>query len=32
MALNIAYQYYIGPDNGHSLMYFVKGNYPTMVL
>ncbi|MCU0798742.1 MAG: glycoside hydrolase [Candidatus Thermoplasmatota archaeon] len=32
LALNIAYQYYIGPENGHSLMYFVKGNYPTMVL
>jgi len=25
MALNIGYQYYIGPDNGHSDLYFVRG-------
>jgi hypothetical protein len=25
MALNIGYQYYIGPENGHSDMYFVRG-------
>jgi hypothetical protein len=24
-ALNIGYQYYIGPENGHSDMYFVRG-------
>jgi len=23
--LNIAYQYYIGPENGHSELYFVRG-------
>ncbi|UCH90108.1 MAG: exo-alpha-sialidase [Thermoplasmata archaeon] len=25
-ALNIGYQYYIGPENGHSDMYFVRGS------
>ena len=25
MALNIGYQYYIGPENGHSDMYFIRG-------
>ena len=25
MALNIGYQYYIGPENGRSDMYFVRG-------
>jgi hypothetical protein len=25
MALNIGYQYYIGPENGHSDLYFVRG-------
>jgi hypothetical protein len=25
LALNIGYQYYIGPENGHSDMYFVRG-------
>jgi hypothetical protein len=28
MALNIAYQYYVGPENGHSDMYFVRGTWP----
>jgi hypothetical protein len=23
--LNVAYQYYIGPENGHSELYFVRG-------
>ena len=27
MALNIAYQYYVGPENGHSDLYFVRGHY-----
>jgi hypothetical protein len=27
MALNIAYQYYIGPENGRSDMYFVRGEW-----
>jgi hypothetical protein len=27
-ALNIGYQYYIGPENGHSDMYFVRGTLP----
>ena len=26
MALNIGYQYYIGPENGRSDMYFVRGS------
>jgi len=30
MALNIAYQYYIGPENGHSDMYFVRGTDPRL--
>jgi hypothetical protein len=25
LALNIGYQYYVGPENGHSDMYFVRG-------
>ncbi len=27
MALNIGYQYYIGPDNGRSDLYFVRGEW-----
>lgn len=27
-SLNVAYQYYIGPENGHSDMYFVRGTLP----
>ncbi len=27
-ALNIAYQYYVGPENGRSDMYFVRGTWP----
>ena len=26
--LNIAYQYYVGPENGHSDLYFVRGTLP----
>jgi hypothetical protein len=26
--LNVAYQYYIGPENGHSELYFVRGTLP----
>ena len=26
--LNIAYQYYVGPDNGRSDLYFVRGTLP----
>ena len=29
-SINIAYQYYIGPENGHSDMYFVRGNLPEL--
>ena len=25
-ALNVAYQYYVGPENGHSDLYFVRGD------
>lgn len=32
MALNIAYQYYVGPENGHSDLYFVRGSYGKMEL
>jgi hypothetical protein len=28
-ALNIAYQYYVGPGNGDSMLYFVRGELPT---
>jgi hypothetical protein len=28
MSMNIGYQYYIGPENGHSDMYFVRGVLP----
>jgi hypothetical protein len=28
MALNRGYQYYIGPENGRSDMYFVRGEFP----
>jgi len=28
MALNIAYQYYVGPTNGASTLLFVRGTYP----
>ncbi|UCG68957.1 MAG: exo-alpha-sialidase [Thermoplasmata archaeon] len=27
-ALNIAYQYYVGPGNGDSILYFVRGELP----
>ncbi len=27
-ALNIAYQYYIGPGNGDSMLYYVRGELP----
>jgi hypothetical protein len=29
LAMNIGYQYYIGPENGHSDMYFVRGSLPS---
>jgi hypothetical protein len=30
LSLNIAYQYYIGPENGRSDMYFVRGEWGKM--
>jgi hypothetical protein len=27
--LNVAYQYYVGPANGHSDLYFVRGTLPS---
>ena len=32
MALNIAYQYYVGHENGHSDLYFVRGKWGKMEL
>lgn len=29
-SINIAYQYYIGPENGHSELYFVRGKLPEL--
>jgi hypothetical protein len=29
-ALNIAYQYYVGPGNGDSMLYYVRGELPEM--
>jgi hypothetical protein len=27
-ALNVAYQYYVGPGNGDSMLYYVRGEFP----